>query len=229
LQAQTILIDADDTLWENNVYFERAIERFYELLGATDANRAVIRERINEEERRIIAEFGYGLLTFEVALQRAFVGLAAHMPPARGIQAIRALAQEIADEPIAMLEGVESTLRYLAARHRLVLMTKGDYAEQTAKLRASGIEPFFERVFVVAEKHALAYEGALRQLSAAPEQSWMVGNSPKSDINPALEAGMNAVLIPHPQTWVLEHDEVVLRPGRRCLTLPRIAELCEYF
>jgi putative hydrolase of the HAD superfamily len=227
--VQTILIDADDTLWENNVYFERAIERFYDLLGATVENRGAIRERINHEERRIIAEFGYGLLTFEVALQRSFLALTAHEPRPDGQQAIRTLAQEIADEPIAMLDGVEATLHYLAGRHQLVLMTKGDYAEQTTKLRASGLEPLFERVFVVAEKHAPAYEAALRQLGAPPDQSWMVGNSPRSDINPSLEAGMNAVLIPHPQTWVLEHDEIVPRPGSQCLTLQRIVELCEYF
>lgn len=139
------------------------------------------------------------------------------------------LACQIAAEPIELLPGIAETLQYLAGRHRLQLMTKGDYAEQTRKLTRSGLAAWFEQVHVVPEKDEAVYRERLQQLDTAPERCWMVGNSPRSDVNPALAAGLNAVFIPHPWTWVLEHDEIVACPGRECLQLERLAQLRDHF
>jgi putative hydrolase of the HAD superfamily len=57
----------------------------------------------------------------------------------------------------------------------------------------------------------------------------MIGNSPRSDINPALATGLNAVYIPHPQTWHLEQEEVSPLGVGRVLTLSRFTELRIYF
>ena len=225
----TLLLDADDTLWENNVYFERAIEHFYALVAPEGGDRAAMRERINAQERRVIAEIGYGLASFEVALTRAFQDLAPARWNAEAADAVAELAARIAGEPIELVPEAEATLRYLATRHRLVLMTKGDYAEQTRKVELSGLAPLFEQVHVVPEKTAAVYRERAAGLEAAPDACWMIGNSPKSDINPALEAGLNAVLIPHPWTWVLEQDAVEPRPGRRFLQLERLADLRRHF
>jgi putative hydrolase of the HAD superfamily len=225
----TLLLDADDTLWENNVYFERAIEHFYQLVAPEGGDRAVMRERINAHERRVIAEIGYGLGSFQVALTRAFQDLAPGRWNAEAADAVAELAARIAAEPIELVPEAEATLRYLAPRHRLVLMTKGDYAEQTRKVELSGLKPLFEQVHVVPEKTAAAYRERVAGMAAVPDACWMIGNSPKSDINPALEAGLNAVLIPHPWTWVLEQDAVEPRPGRQFLQLERLADLRRHF
>ncbi|HUX68076.1 MAG TPA: HAD family hydrolase [Terriglobales bacterium] len=227
-RGQTLLLDADDTLWENNVYFERAIARFYHLVDP-EGDAGTMRECINGEERRVIAEMGYGLESFRVALTRAFQALAPGRWNAEAAEAVGALAAGIAAEPIEFVAGAVETLHYLAPRHRLVLMTKGDYAEQSRKVELSGLGPLFEQVHVVAEKDEAAYRAKLEQLAAPAERCWMIGNSPKSDINPALAAGLNAVLIPHPHTWVLEHDAVVAREGREFLQLERIGELRLHF
>ncbi|MGH9393439.1 MAG: HAD family hydrolase [Terriglobales bacterium] len=228
-ERQVLLLDADDTLWENNVYFERAIEGFYELVAPGGGDRGPLRACINREERRVIAEMGYGLASFRVALARAFQALAPERWDRAAADAVEALAERIAGEPIVFLAGVEETLRYLAPRHRLLLLTKGDFAEQTRKVALSGVRAWFERVEVVPEKNVATYRGQLAQLEVPAEQCWMIGNSPKSDINPALAAGLNAVFIPHPQTWVLEHDEIAPCAGRTCLEIAGIAELKEHF
>jgi putative hydrolase of the HAD superfamily len=225
----TLLLDADDTLWENNVYFERAIEHFYRLVAPHGGDRAAIRERINAHERRVIAEIGYGLGSFQVALARAFQDLAPERWNDEAVAAVAELAARIAAEPIELVPEAAATLHYLAPRHRLVLMTKGDYAEQTRKVDLSGLKPLFEQVHVVPEKTAAAYRERIAGLGVAAGECWMIGNSPKSDINPALEAGLNAVLIPHPWTWVLEQDAVAPRPGRQFLQLERLADLRHHF
>ncbi len=225
----TLFLDADDTLWENNVYFERAIEHFYQLVAPAGGDRAAMRARINAHERRVIAEIGYGLASFTLALTRAFQDLAPERWNPEAADAVAELAARIAEEPIELVPEAETTLRDLATRHRLVLMTKGDYAEQTRKVELSGLQPLFEQVHVVPEKTAAAYRDRVAGLAAAPAACWMIGNSPKSDINPALEAGLNAVLIPHPWTWVLEQDAVAPRPGRQFLQLERLADLRRHF
>lgn len=229
MTRQVLFLDADDTLWENNIYFERAIERFYELLGEVD--RGAARAEINRQERRVITEIGYGLATFRLALERAFQNLAGQNWNPAAAAAIAELAAAIAAEPIQFLPGALETLRYLAPRHRLFLLTKGDYAEQTGKVSRAGVAPLFEQVHVLAEKNLAAYEARLQSLAVAPTSCWMIGNSPKSDINPALAAGMNAVLIPHPHTWVLEHEELERPavPDCQCLQLERITGLRGYF
>ncbi|MGH9518876.1 MAG: HAD family hydrolase [Terriglobales bacterium] len=228
-QNQVLLLDADDTLWENNIYFERAIAAFYELAAPGGGDRAAIRARINLEERRVIAEIGYGLESFHLALTRAFQALAPERWNQGAQAAVRDLAASIAAEPIEFVAGARETLEYLARRHRLLLMTKGDYAEQMRKVKLSGIGGMFEQVHVVAEKNEQAYRERLPGLGTPPELCWMVGNSPKSDINPALAAGLNAVFVPHPHTWVLEQDEIIPCGDRHCLRLERILQLQEHF
>ncbi|HWG38141.1 MAG TPA: HAD family hydrolase [Terriglobales bacterium] len=228
-EGQVLLIDADDTLWENNVYFERAIEGFYELVAPGATDRTAVREHINQEERKVIAEMGYGLASFRVALSRAFQIVAPQRWNAAAAAAVEALAQRIAGEGIEFLPDAIETLRYLAPRHRLRLLTKGDFAEQSRKVELSGVRTWFEHVEVVPEKDETVYRAQLAQVGMPAEHCWMVGNSPKSDINPALAAGMNAVFIPHPQTWVLEHDEIVVCGQGRCLELPAFRDLQVHF
>lgn len=231
MDRQVLFLDADDTLWENNIYFERAIERFYGLLGRAGDERAAARAVINRQERRVIEEIGYGLESFRVALERAYGELAPGAWNETAAAGVAELAEAIASEPIEFLPGALEVLRYLAPRHRLMLMTKGDYAEQTRKIERAGIAPLFERIHVLAEKNVGVYQERLQAAGAPAAACWMIGNSPRSDINPALEAGMNAVFIPHPHTWVLEQEELrrTCHPGCRCLVLERLGDLQNFF
>jgi putative hydrolase of the HAD superfamily len=127
-----------------------------------------------------------------------------------------------------VIEGVEETLAYLAERHDLTLFTKGHPDEQKLKVDRSGLGRYFGHTAIVKEKDARSYSALIQERSLDPERAWMIGNSPKSDINPALEVGINAVFVPHPHTWSLEHEEV--REGRgRLLRLERFAQLRDYF
>jgi putative hydrolase of the HAD superfamily len=143
---------------------------------------------------------------------------------------IESFAQSIADQEIELLPNVASTLTDLATRHRLILVTKGDPEEQTDKLNRSGLAPHFTAVEVLSEKHHKAYLSLASHHSCEACNTWMIGNSPRSDINPALSAGLNAVFIPHDFTWVLEHEVVNQPPvGSHLLELATFADLARYF
>ena len=227
---QTLLIDADDTLWENNIYFERAIASFISFLNHKTHTVEQVREHLNLCERATIAAHGYGVESFRRSLVDCFEQLTESTITAERHAQIVSFTEAIASNEIELLPGVGETLEELSKRHRLIMVTKGNEMEQTDKLERSGLRPWFSAIEVLAEKNIPAY----RELIAAHQcdcgSTWMIGNSPKSDINPALAAGINAVFIPHDFTWVLEHETVDAPAGsEQLMELGSFAELIRHF
>jgi len=228
MKRETLLIDADDTLWENQVHFERVIEGFLALLEPLGFSNPYVRHILNETERRNIRQFGFGVRSFHGALEETYLKLAGNLARRDLVKQIDALVAELsATEPV-LLEGVVETLGYLAARHRLILCTKGEPAEQAAKLERSGLQAHFEALEVVADKDAPTYRGLVNRHRIVKSHGWMVGNSPRSDINPALAAGLNAVFIPHAKTWEFEQAELSSGPGT-LLVLQAFRALRDHF
>jgi putative hydrolase of the HAD superfamily len=228
--SQTLLIDADDTLWENNIYFERAIGSFISFLNHHEYSPAQVREVLNDVERECIISHGYGLHSFAHALAQTFERLTVEpMTPALH-ETISGFAHTIAEHPVEILPDVQETLGYLSERHLLILMTKGALTEQSGKVERSGLKEYFSAVEIVPEKDIPTYRTAISKHKLPPRSTWMIGNSPRSDINPALAAGLNAVFVPHGSTWVLEHEEVAsAEPPSRLLVVEKFAHLREHF
>ncbi len=227
---QTLLIDADDTLWENNIYFERAIACFIPFLNHHEFSPEQVREVLNDVERDCIVKHGYGVHSFVHALVDTFERLSPQPVTPELHTQVRSFANAIENHAIEFLPEVPETLGYLSQRHRLILVTKGAQAEQSGKIQRSGISNRFAAAEIVAEKDPATYTRLVEKFSCARDSTWMIGNSPKSDINPALAAGLNAVFLPHGDTWILEHEELnPAPPNQNLLILGRFAELREHF
>jgi putative hydrolase of the HAD superfamily len=222
---QQLLIDGDDTLWENNIYFEQAIAAFISFLAHSTLAPEEVRHVLDEIERTA----GYGSLNFARSLEQTYRRLVEREVRAADVARVHAFADEIRHHPIDLLPEVEETLAYLTRRHDLVLVTKGAPDEQQLKIDASGLAPFFQHVRIVPEKDAATYRELLQDLGLDAGRTWMIGNSPRSDINPALEAGIHAVYVPHAHTWRLEHQELQPLDGRQLLRIDRFAELRRHF
>ena len=228
--GQTLLIDADDTLWENNIYFERAIASFISYLNHHEYSPAEVRNTLNACERETILAHGYGLSSFTRSLVACFERLSPQPVTDEKRERIRSFTGSISEQEIELLPGVEETLAQLASRHHLILMTKGNHAEQADKLVRSGLAPHFSAVEIVAEKDPTTYREVIARHELTPHTSWMIGNSPKSDINPALAAGLHAVFLFHKDTWVLEHATVDPAPqGQHLIELDSFARLSTIF
>jgi putative hydrolase of the HAD superfamily len=230
LSGQTLLIDADDTLWENNIYFERAITAFISYLDHRIHTPEEVREHLNLCERATISAHGYGLESFRRSLVSCFEQLSdTPVTPDRHAR-ILSFSEAIASNEIELMPAVNETLTQLQKRHRLIMVTKGNEVEQTDKLERSGLRPLFNAVEILTEKDPSAYRDVVLRHRCDPASTWMVGNSPKSDINPALAAGLSAVFIPHDFTWVLEHEPVD-RPTQnlQLLELGAFVEMLRYF
>jgi len=225
---QFLLIDGDDTLWDNNVYFEQAIEAFIDFLGHSSMTREQVRAALDEIELMNVSVHGYGSASFTKNLRQTYERLAERDLRPPEIEHVLQLGQRIATQPVQLLPNVAETVGYLADRHDLMLLTKGHPEEQRLKIEKSGLASRFTATAVVHEKAEETYRAIVQERQLDPTRTWMIGNSPRSDINPALQAGLNAVFIPHEHTWRLEKEEVTPADGR-LLVLKAFGDLRAHF
>jgi len=228
--GQTLLIDADDTLWENNIFFERAIASFISYLNHRIYTPQEVRLHLNRHEMATIKAHGYGLVSFRRSLVNCFEELAETPVTPKMHREIVSFTDAIAADEMELISGVAETLVHLAARHEVWLVTKGNESEQRGKLDRSRLAHHFSGVEVLAEKNTDAYRALIARHDWDLATTWMIGNSPKSDVNPSLAAGLHAVFIPHPHTWIMEEAELSMPPdGERLIELGNFTELAEIF
>jgi len=200
---QIIGLDADDTLWHNETLFRLTHDRFNTLL-APWADPAKVEDALAAIERRNLGTYGYGAKGFTLSMLETALELSDAKVPARVLAEILSAGRELMRHPVEPLPGAPEALERLAAIAPLVLITKGDMFHQESKLAASGLGAFFSGVEIVSEKTADTYRRAFARHGVAPQGALMAGNSVRSDILPALDAGCAAVLIPYPLVWAHE-------------------------
>ena len=228
MNPQHLIIDADDTLWENNIYFERAFDEFVDFLAHSSLSPRQVRDVLDEIEEANARIHGYGSLNFARNLCQCYEHLAERIVEPHDLTTVMSFAERILECPMELIEGVPETLDYLAQRHELTLFTKGHPDEQRLKVDRSELSRFFAHTAIVKEKDAAAYRQLVSERRMDPARTWMIGNSPKSDVNPALAAGLNAVFVPHAHTWVLEKQDI--QPGLgELLVLERFQDLKNHF
>ena len=211
---QHLIFDADDTLWENNIYFEQAFDEFCAYLNHSSLTPDEIRAVLDEIEIENNNVHGYGAVNFGRNLSQCYLHLAERAVDEHDLKRVTALAHRILRQEVELMEGVAETLPFLAEKHELTLFTKGEPNEQNRKIDLSGLRPLFAHCVIVKEKNKEAYEELARVRGFDHSRTWMIGNSPKSDINPALAAGLHAVYVPHQRTWTLERQEIRDPAGR---------------
>jgi putative hydrolase of the HAD superfamily len=228
-ESLNLVFDADDTLWDSNVHFLEAFDSF--AIAVSDAglglSRVEVQAAVRRAELQLIKTHGYGRRPYILALHQA----AAELAPAGndGLRdEIERIGMHLLDRECPLLPDVEPTLQELSLRHRLLMFTKGQRDEQLQKLARSGLGPLFDRVETPREKDVDAYRRLVRDADLDPSLTFMIGNSPRSDINPAVAAGLRAVFIPHPHTWDLEHEELT-EAGDRIIELTSFRRLVEVF
>jgi putative hydrolase of the HAD superfamily len=225
---QHLIFDADDTLWENNIYFEQAFDEFCAYLNHSSLTPDEVRGILDDIERENNKIHGYGAVNFGRNLSQCYLHLAERAVEEHDLKRVSAFAHQILTQEIELMEGVAETLPFLAEKHELTMFTKGEPTEQNRKIDLSGLRPLFAHCEIVKEKNPEAYARLAHVRGFDLERTWMIGNSPRSDINPALEAGLRAVFVPHERTWSLEREEI-RDGGDRLVVVNRFSELVDLF
>lgn len=225
---QHLIFDADDTLWENNIYFEEAFDAFCSYLNHSMLNPGEVRAVLDEIEIANNKIHGYGAVNFGRNLSHCYLRLAERAVDDRDLKRVAGFAHEILSREVELMPGVDETLPFLAEKHELTMFTKGEPAEQNRKIDLSGLRPLFAHCAVVKEKNPDSYADLVRVQGFDLDRTWMIGNSPRSDINPALAAGMRAVWVPHERTWGLELEDVK-KADARLTVVGKFRDLAELF
>ncbi|WMT85818.1 HAD family hydrolase [Pelagibacterium sp. 26DY04] len=218
----TIGFDADDTLWQNEQFFRLTERQFADLL-ADFAEPEHLSARLLEAEKRNLAHYGFGIKGFTLSMIETALEVTDGKVPGEIIGRIVSAGREMLSHPIETLPHVHDTLEALTGTHRLVLITKGDLFDQERKLAQSGLGDFFDAVEIVSDKSAATYQRAFSRHGDGPAHAMMVGNSLRSDVLPAIEAGSWGTYVPHELTWNYEHAEEPANAPR----FAKIASLAE--
>jgi putative hydrolase of the HAD superfamily len=228
MDGQTLIFDADDTLWENNRLYERVVDDFIAWIEHPTLDRGEIRAILNDIEAANTVAHGYGTEVFLASLAECFERLRERPAGAAERREIDELARALVHHEVELMPGVAETLADLERRHALLLLTKGSQEEQQRKIDASGLAGHFRSIRIVREKDVGEYRTLAEEERLSLDATWMIGNSPRSDILPAREAGMGAVFIPNEITWALE-DAAIDPSDSRVIRLERFTELRDLF
>lgn len=200
--------DGDDTLWRSEDYYRDANAEFAAIVGAyADLADATVHERMLATERGNLALFGYGAKGMTLSMVETAIALSEGRIGARDIHRIVAIGKRVLQHPVELLPGIREAVAAVAARHAVVLITKGDLFHQEKKVAESGLAELFRRIEIVSEKDTRTYQRLLAEFGIAAHEFAMVGNSLRSDIEPVLRLGGWGVHMPYHVTWAheLEH------------------------
>ncbi|MBN8727214.1 MAG: HAD family hydrolase [Xanthomonadales bacterium] len=197
--------DGDDTLWHSEGHFRRAAAGFEQILGRyVDVRDAAVRTRLNAVQRANLALFGYGAMSMTLSMIETAVELSDGRIGGRDIQRLMELGKAVLQHPVELLPGIRAAVEAVAARHRIVLITKGDLLHQERKVAACGLAHLFQRIEIVSEKDEASYARVLGEFAIQPAAFVMVGNSMRSDAEPVVALGGWAIHMPYHVTW--EHE-----------------------
>ncbi len=209
----TIGFDADDTLWQNEQFYQLTQARFAELLRE-HAEPHDLSAGLLEAEKRNLKIYGFGIKGFTLSMIETAIEMTAGKVPSSVIAKILDAGREMLAHPVETLPHAREALEFLHGSYRLVLITKGDLFDQERKVAQSGLGELFAAVEIVSDKSRSTYAQIFDRHGDGPEASMMVGNSMRSDILPAIAAGSWGVYVPHDLTWSIEHGEAPIHDER---------------
>lgn len=230
-QIKQIIFDADDTLWENNMFYVQAGADFFDLIEKAGFSRREAEKEFDTLEVWVVKEMGYGSVNFVYILEELFKRYNAKNGRNLDQQKFKQIVKRFTDHPTGqpkMFPDVIETLNVLKNNFELFVLTKGEFSEQQGKIQRAGVDQIVKGYFIPSEKNDATYQNLLDEHNWKAEETCMVGNSPKSDINPALRLGLFAIHIPYRDTWKLDNEPIEAVEGR-FLELQSFNELQKVF
>ncbi|MEN9571984.1 MAG: hypothetical protein RL172_3215 [Bacteroidota bacterium] len=206
MDLKVIAFDADDTLWVNEPYFKEVEEKFCNLLEDYLPRHSLVKELFKTEIDNL-SLYGYGVKGFMLSMIETALRVSNHTLNVAVIEKAIGYGKELLQKDIELLQGVETVLKNLQHKYRLVVATKGDLLDQERKLKKSGLEHYFHHIEIMSDKQEADYTHLIRHLDIDPSQFLMMGNSLKSDVLPVLAIGGHAIHIPYHTTWAHETIE----------------------
>lgn len=202
-----VLFDGDNTLWHIEALYNRArqdLVRYVAQFGAA-ANEIEAFQRL--EDKRLFAKLGYSSERFATSFERTVGRFLTGATPEQ-LQYARRLALWVHEQPAEIDPDAAEVLSALRGSHNLALITAGERWVQERRLAGFRYTGSFDAVRIVERKTAALFGELAASLGIDVAASWVVGDSLRSDIVPALDAGLNAILIANLNWIEVERDAI---------------------
>ncbi|PJI55801.1 hypothetical protein CTI14_01805 [Methylobacterium radiotolerans] len=208
--TQCVIFDADDTLWSTQELYDQAKGRFAEIVSPELHSRKALITQLDLYDAKAVQTQGFSRNRFGDSMQAVYMAIcqeAGTAPDLRVQNQLRQVANEVFRRAPSVYPDAHSALQRFQSMYRLFLLTKGDEEVQRERISRSGLTLYFEQIYIVPDKTASSYTQILQGHGIPQGHSWAIGNSARSDINPALAAGLRAVMIPN-TSWVYEIQQL---------------------
>ena len=219
-----IFIDADDTLWENEIYFREAKHKFALLLSSY-AQENTVMETFDRWQEENIPVYGYGSKTCLIGFLDTAAEICGSIPQEIYMN-LKSITANILNHDLVIIDGVPETLDALSRKYSLIVATKGEQMEQKAKFHKSGLAKYFMNIEVMENKDEAHYADLAAKYSVSPENLLMVGNSVKSDIAPVVAIGGTAIYVPHDMVW--EHEIMEMPMSERAIEVENFRKITDF-
>ncbi|MBK9238945.1 MAG: HAD family hydrolase [Acidobacteria bacterium] len=224
-----MIFDGDDTLWETEPLYDEARSEARGLVEASGGNGSLWERLQREIDVKNVDVHGFSASRFPLSCVTAcekLFELTGWAVPGEVVQRINAVAMQVFDGRAPVRSDAEAALALLRANgFNLGLLTKGNQEVQQRRIESSGLARWFDRIEIVGDKSPEVISQLVRDLGSEPRSSWLVGNSLRSDIVPAVSAGLHAIRL-DAHTWEYERDYVA-PPGLSFLTAGTLTSAVE--
>jgi putative hydrolase of the HAD superfamily len=201
-----VLFDGDNTLWHIETLYDQARQDLVRLVIQPGANADEIEAFQRLEDKRLFMELGYSAERFAMSFEHTMREFVPHSTSEQ-LQYARQLARSVFERPAEIDPDAERVLRALSGTYRLALVTAGERWVQERRVAGFRYASLFDVVRIVERKTPDVFREVTTSLAINVNESWVVGDSLRSDIVPALDAGLNAILIAN-HNWIeIERDE----------------------
>ena len=227
VKIKAIIFDLDDTLVKTSLLYNHARDNFSSLMQRAGFDGKASLIKLDEIDISYIEEYGFLKERYPYSLGKTYE----YYCKESGKKVDLALKEKIENigwhvfrQVPELVDGVYLVLKTLCKKYFLILATLGDPRVQEEKIRLTGLDKFFSDVNVLKHKNVEEYQVIVKKHNLNKEETWIIGNSVRSDLNPGLKLGLNCILIPY-LSWKFEDEKPI---SKNYLELNTLIEVLEH-
>jgi len=227
IKIKTIIFDLDDTLIKTSRLYDQAREEFSLLMEKAGFKKEEALAKLDEIDIKNIHQHGFVKERYTYSLGNTYE----YFSQKNGKKIIPELKKQIEElgwqvfrQIPELVDGVYQVLDTLSQEYFLILATLGDPQVQKKKLRLTSLKEYFSAIYILKYKNVDEYQNILTKHKLDKKDTWIIGNSVRSDLNPGLKLGLNCILIPT-LTWKFEEEEPL---SGNYLQLDSLKEVLDY-
>ncbi|MDP5277129.1 HAD family hydrolase [Chengkuizengella axinellae] len=237
MNSQSILFDLDDTLIHCNKYYKNVLDTFIELMKDWFGDYGISKQQLKEKQLEIdihlVEKHGFSAGHFPLSLVKTYDFFCKITPieiNKTKKKLLKELGETVYSKDVEAYPKMYETLEKLRADgHHLHLYTGGEDAIQYKKIKHLGLEEYFEkRIYITRHKTVHALKDIVMKQQLEVKETWMIGNSLRTDVKPSLQVGLNTIHIPCETEWKYNIVELNIKPKSLFYTITSLHEVPGY-